>query len=57
MMHKKSNPPDFPMWKFVSHASLGDLDTYLWHRQGSNLFCWRPVGKSWGAAKKKDGAE
>jgi hypothetical protein len=53
-MHRKSTPPDFSMWKFVSHASLGDLETYLWHRQGTNVFCWRPVGKSRGAAKKKD---
>ncbi|BBY37462.1 hypothetical protein MMAN_15960 [Mycobacterium mantenii] len=50
-MHKKSTPRDFSAWKFVMHASLGDIDTYLWHRQGSNQFCWRPVGKYWGATK------
>lgn len=56
-MQEKSTPRDLPMWKFVGHASFGGIDTYLWHRQGSNLFCWRPVGKYWDAAKiKKDDA-
>jgi hypothetical protein len=49
-MHKKSIPLDRSMWKFVMRASLGEIDTYLWHRQGSNQFCWRPIGKPWGAA-------
>lgn len=49
-MHKKSIPPERSMWKFVMRASLGEIDTYLWHRQGSNQFCWRPIGKYWGAA-------
>lgn len=56
-MHRKSTPSDFPMWKFVARSNLGDLDTYLWHRQGSNQFCWRPVGKAWGGRKKADDAD
>ncbi len=53
-MHRKSTPSNLPVWKFVSHASFGDVDTYLWHRQGSNLFCWRPVGKTWNETTKKN---
>ncbi|ETZ42059.1 hypothetical protein L838_4966 [Mycobacterium avium MAV_120709_2344] len=56
-MHRRSTPSDFPMWKFVARSNLGDLDTYLWHRQGSNQFCWRPVGKPWGGRKKADDAD
>jgi hypothetical protein len=48
-LRRKSTPPDFPVWNFVTRTSLGDVDTYLWHRQGTNEFCWRPVGTHWGA--------
>lgn len=40
-----------PGWKFVAHATIGDVETCLWHRQGSNQFGWRPVEKRWGAVK------
>ncbi|WP_082984383.1 hypothetical protein [Mycobacterium sp. 1465703.0] len=46
---KKPIPPDRSVWNFVMCTSLGGVDTYLWHRQGSNEFCWRPVGTRWGA--------
>jgi hypothetical protein len=45
---KKSTPLDRSVWNFVMRTSLGGVDTYLWHRQGSNEFCWRPVGRPWG---------
>lgn len=47
-LHKKSTPPDRAVWNFVTRTSLGVVETYLWHRQGSNEFCWRPVGTHWG---------
>ncbi|GAB1816046.1 hypothetical protein [Mycobacterium sp. MUNTM1] len=48
---QKSIPPDYSVWNFVTRTSLGDVETYLWHRQGTNEFCWRPVGTHWGAKK------
>jgi len=50
-LHKKSTPLDRSVWNFVMRTSLGGVDTYLWHRQGSNEFCWRPVGTHWGATE------
>jgi hypothetical protein len=46
--HKKSPPLARSVWNFVTRTSLGGVETYLWHRQGSNEFCWRPVGRHWG---------
>ena len=54
-MRKKSIPPERAMWKFVMHASLGEIDTYLWHRQGSNQFCWRPIVKYSGRSEYDGG--
>jgi hypothetical protein len=51
-MHEKSTPPEGPGWKFVTHAAIGDVETCLWHRRGSNQFGWRPVEKQWGAVRK-----
>jgi hypothetical protein len=48
-LHKTPTPPDHSVWNFVMCTSLGGVDTYLWHRQGTNEFCWRPVGMHWGA--------
>lgn len=51
-MFEKSIPPDVSGWKFVAHATIGDAEAILWHRQGSNQFGWRPVEKHWGAVRK-----
>lgn len=48
-LHKKSTPLAGSVWNFVTRTSFGAVDAYLWHRQGSNEFCWRPVGTCWGA--------
>ncbi|WP_406815524.1 hypothetical protein [Mycobacterium sp. M23085] len=50
-LRRKATSPDYPVWNFVTRTSLGNIDTYLWHREGTNEFCWRPVGKHWGTAE------
>lgn len=42
------------MWSFVMRTNIGDVDSYLWHRKGTNQFCWRPVGKYWRASMVND---
>lgn len=54
-MHEKPTSPPGPPggsgWKFVMHATMGDVETCLWHRKGTNQFSWRPVEKHWDAAR------
>lgn len=51
-MFEESTPPDPSVWKFVAHTTVGDVETLLWHRRGSNQFGWRSVEKHWGAVRK-----
>lgn len=50
-MDMKSIPPDGSEWTLVNQATMGDVETCVWHRQGSNEFCWRPVEKRCSAAR------
>lgn len=50
-MCEASTPSDDSGWTLVTHATIGGLDTCVWHRKGSNQFCWRPVEKHCGAIR------